>query len=75
MARSQAAPHANEERESSKEISVLGALWPFMKPYWVQMILALFALVLTASLSLTLPLAVRRVVDNFRISDSELLSQ
>ncbi|AZV78944.1 ATP-binding cassette domain-containing protein [Parasedimentitalea marina] len=75
MARSQAAPHANEERDSSKKIGVLGALWPFMKPYWVQMLLALFALVLTASLSLTLPLAVRRVIDNFRISDSELLSQ
>ena len=75
MARSQTAPHANEERESSKKISVLGALWPFMKPYWVLMTLSLFALVLTASLSLTLPLAVRRVVDNFRISDSELLSQ
>ncbi|NIZ63158.1 ABC transporter [Sedimentitalea sp. CY04] len=75
MARSQTAPHANEERESSKKIGVLGALWPFMKPYWVLMTLSLFALVLTASLSLTLPLAVRRVVDNFRISDSEILSQ
>ena len=75
MARSQTAPHAKEERESSKKISVLGALWPFMKPYWVLMTLSLFALVLTASLSLTLPLAVRRVVDNFRISDSEILSQ
>jgi len=75
MARSQAAPHANEERDSSKKISVLGALWPFMKPYRLLMLLAFGALVLTASLSLTLPLAVRRVVDNFRVSDAELLNQ
>ncbi len=75
MARSQAAPHANEERERSKKISVLGALWPFMKPYGLLMVLAFGALVLTASLSLTLPLAVRRVVDNFRVSDTELLNQ
>ncbi|PCJ09464.1 MAG: ABC transporter [Rhodobacteraceae bacterium] len=75
MARSQAAPHAKEERERSKKISVLGALWPFMKPYRLMMLAALCALVLTASLSLTLPLAVRRVVDNFRVSDTELLNQ
>jgi len=75
MARSQAAPNAEEERESSKKISVLGALWPFMKPYRRLMLAAVCALVLTASLSLTLPLAVRRVVDNFRVSDTELLNQ
>ena len=75
MARSQTAPNAQEERESSKKIGVLSALWPFMKPYWLLMTLATCALVLTASLSLTLPLAVRRVVDNFRISDSEVLNQ
>jgi len=46
-----------------------------MKPYRLLMLLAFGALVLTASLSLTLPLAVRRVVDNFRVSDAELLNQ
>ncbi|TLP57642.1 ATP-binding cassette domain-containing protein [Parasedimentitalea maritima] len=75
MARSQVAPNAKEERESSKKISVLGALWPFMKPYRLLMLAATCALVLTASLSLTLPLAVRRVVDNFRVSDTERLNQ
>jgi ATP-binding cassette subfamily B protein len=46
-----------------------------MRPYWLLMFAATCALVLTAGLSLTLPLAVRRVVDNFRISESALLNQ
>ncbi|OIQ36317.1 MAG: ABC transporter [Roseobacter sp. MedPE-SW] len=75
MARNQAAPTTEDERESSKEIGVLGALWPFMRPYRLLMFAATCALVLTAGLSLTLPLAVRRVVDNFRISESALLNQ
>ncbi|WP_122076878.1 ABC transporter transmembrane domain-containing protein [Pseudophaeobacter sp. EL27] len=75
MARNQAAPTTEEERESSREIGVLGALWPFMRPYRLLMFAATCALVLTAGLSLTLPLAVRRVVDNFRISESALLNQ
>jgi ATP-binding cassette subfamily B protein len=44
-----------------------------MKPYKLLMIGATLALILTASMTLTLPLAVRRVVDNFRIEDGELL--
>lgn len=44
-----------------------------MRPYRLLMIGATLALVLTASMTLTLPLAVRRVVDNFRIEDGELL--
>ncbi|WP_234899416.1 ABC transporter transmembrane domain-containing protein [Ruegeria lacuscaerulensis] len=44
-----------------------------MKPYKLLMIGATMALILTASMTLTLPLAVRRVVDNFRIEDGELL--
>lgn len=75
MARNQATPTTEEERESSRKIGVLGALWPFMRPYKVLMFAATCALVLTAGLSLTLPLAVRRVVDNFRISESALLNQ
>jgi ATP-binding cassette, subfamily B, bacterial len=75
MARNQAAPTTQDERESSREIGVLGALWPFLRPYRLLMFAALCALILTAGLSLTLPLAVRRVVDNFRISESALLNQ
>ncbi|WP_281972701.1 ABC transporter transmembrane domain-containing protein [Ruegeria faecimaris] len=67
------APGAAEERARSRKIGVLASLWPFMKPYRLQMIGASLALVLTASMTLTLPLAVRRVVDNFRIEDGELL--
>ncbi|NVK16075.1 MAG: ATP-binding cassette domain-containing protein [Rhodobacteraceae bacterium] len=74
MARRQAAPNAEQEREKSRKIGVLSALWPFMKPYRLLMLAAACALVLTAGLSLALPLAVRRVVDNFRVSDSELLN-
>ncbi len=66
---------ANEEREKSKQIGALAALWPYMRPYWALMIAAVAALVLTACVSLTLPLAVRRVVDNFRTEDSAILDQ
>lgn len=69
-----AAPGGSEEREGSKKIGVLRALWPFMLPYKGLMIGATIALILTAAMSLTLPLAVRRVVDNFRIGDSEVLN-
>jgi len=74
MARNQAAPNAEQERASSRKIGVLSALWPFMRPYRLLMFAATCALVMTAALSLTLPLAVRRVVDNFRVSDAELLN-
>lgn len=64
---------AEEERARSKQIGALAALWPFMRPYRGMMVLALSALVLTASLSLVLPLAVRRVIDNFEAADVALL--
>ncbi|MCE8522522.1 ATP-binding cassette domain-containing protein [Ruegeria pomeroyi] len=73
MARRTTAPVASEERAGSKKVGVLSALWPFMKPYKALMAGALMALVLTASMSLALPLAVRRVVDNFRIENGDLL--
>ncbi|UWR91161.1 ATP-binding cassette domain-containing protein [Phaeobacter inhibens] len=75
MAGNQAVPTADVEREKSRKVGVLSALWPFMRPYRVLMAMATLALVLTAGLSLTLPLAVRRVVDNFRISEAALLNQ
>ncbi|MFS4580339.1 ABC transporter transmembrane domain-containing protein [Phaeobacter sp. C3_T13_0] len=75
MAGNQAIPTADVEREKSRKVGVLSALWPFMRPYSLLMATATLALVLTAGLSLTLPLAVRRVVDNFRISETALLNQ
>jgi len=68
-------PVAREEREKSKQLGGLSALWPFVKPYRGLVVAALMALVLTAGVSLTLPLAVRRVVDNFRLGETELLDK
>jgi len=66
---------AEEERARSKKIGSLQALWPFILPYKVLLFAALGALVLTACVSLTLPLAVRRVVDGFQMGSSELLDK
>ena len=73
MARKPNSQNASEERAKSKQIGVLGALWPYLRPYKGLMIGAGVALILTASMSLALPLAVRRVVDNFRVADGDLL--
>ncbi len=54
-----------EDRELSKRVGSLRALGPFLRPYRAMVIAAGLALVLTASVSLILPLAVRRVVDGF----------
>ncbi len=69
------APGASEERETSRKVGILASLWPFMKPYGPLVFGAIMALILTSGLSLTLPLAVRRVVDNFRTGSSEILDQ
>lgn len=66
-------PAGEQERAKSKKIGALRALAPFMWPYRTLMCAAILALVLTAMLSLTLPLAVRRVVDNFESADLALL--
>ena len=63
------------EREKSKRIGALAALWPFMRPYLPLIIAAMVALTATAIISLILPLAVRRVVDGFDARDSFLLDQ
>ncbi|WP_368186736.1 ABC transporter transmembrane domain-containing protein [Aestuariibius sp. HNIBRBA575] len=66
---------STEDRASSKRIGALRGLWPFMKPYKGLMGGALIALIVTAFISLILPLAVRRVVDNFEGAASGLLNQ
>ncbi len=65
----------SEERATSKRISALKGLWPFMGRYRGLLALALGALVATAVVSLALPLAVRRVVDGFQDGDLALLNQ
>ena len=67
--------HASEERASSRRIGALQALGPFLRPYRLLMAAALVALMLTAAISLTLPLAVRRVVDNYNTAQVTLLDQ
>lgn len=54
-----------EDRPVSRRVGALGSLWPFLRPYKGLLALALTALVVTSAISLILPLAVRRVVDNF----------
>ena len=66
---------AGEEREKSKRVGALRGLAPFLAPYGALMAGALIALVLTATVSLILPLAVRRVVDGFETEVARLLDQ
>ncbi len=66
---------AVKEREKSKKIGALRALVPFLWPYRVLMFCAILALMLTAMVSLAMPLAVRRVVDNFGTANAALLDQ
>jgi len=78
MSESQTKPQpasAQQEREKSRKIGSLGALWPFMRPYRGLMFSAIAALILTASVSLTVPLAVRRVVDGFETETVTLLDK
>ena len=73
---SQPQPMSTEqEREKSRRIGSLRALLPFMLPYRWLMAGALTALVLTAAVSLTIPLAVRRVVDGFETEAVTLLDK
>lgn len=64
-----------DEREKSKEIGALKGLLPFLKPYSGNIAMAMLFLVVTSMISLTLPLAARRVVDNFENGLSPLLNQ
>ncbi len=62
-----------EDRAASKKIGAMGQLWPFVRPYKKMVTLALIALTFTAMISLVMPLAVRRVIDNFDVSDGSVL--
>ncbi|RXV66236.1 ABC transporter [Roseovarius sp. A46] len=63
------------DREKSKRVRALAELWPFLRPYRKLLAAAVSALVLTAAVALMLPMAVRRVVDNFGGEDGALLDQ
>ena len=53
------------ERDKARTVGPLRGLLPFLRPYRALLWGALAALIVTAILSLALPLAVRRVVDGF----------
>jgi len=61
-----------EDRPVGKRVSALRALWPFMKPYRFNMIGAGFALVFTAVISLSLPIAAGQIVDAFGVANGEI---
>ena len=75
MARQPTTVASDQDREKSKRLGALRALWPFLYPYRGLAGLAGLALMLTASVSLILPLAVRRVIDNFSTADGRILDQ
>ena len=66
---------AVEDRPKAKRVGALRGLVPFLWPYRGMMGLAVLALILTAGVSLVLPLAVRRVVDGFNSANVALLDQ
>jgi ATP-binding cassette subfamily B protein len=66
---------AVEDRPKSKRVAALRGLVPFLWPYRGLLGAALLALILTATVSLILPLAVRRVVDGFNDANAALLDQ
>ncbi|WP_333715064.1 ABC transporter transmembrane domain-containing protein [Yoonia sp.] len=61
-----------EDRPAGKRVSALRALWPFIKPYRANLFGAGFALVFTAAVALSLPIAARLVVDTFGLSSAEI---
>ena len=63
----------SKERKPSKELGALSGLLPFLIPYKGLIAAACLALILTAGLSLVLPLAVRRVVDTFNNGNESML--
>ena len=75
MAHGNPAAIVQDDRAKSRKLGSLGALWPFMAPYRGLMVASILALIATATVSLTLPLAVRRVVDNFNVEDGALLDR
>ncbi|MEM7597953.1 MAG: ABC transporter transmembrane domain-containing protein [Pseudomonadota bacterium] len=63
------------EREKSKRVGALMELWPFMRPYKGLMVAATLALLITAGVSLILPLTVGLLVDTFLEGETALLDQ
>ena len=69
------AKSTNSNREKSKNLSHLSGLYQFFLPYKGNLFMATATLLLTAALSLVLPLAVRGIVDSFSNDSVELTNQ
>ena len=68
-----AVPKNSREREKGRSISSLSRLFGFFKPYTLNLTFAALILVATAGISLTFPIAIRRVVDGFFVGSSQLM--
>ncbi|MEM7188721.1 MAG: ABC transporter transmembrane domain-containing protein [Pseudomonadota bacterium] len=68
-------PPADEPRKSSKRISALGGLMPYLAPHRWTIFGVAVALILAAGLTLSLPLALRRIVDGFDQDDYGLIDE
>ncbi|MEM9011470.1 MAG: ABC transporter transmembrane domain-containing protein [Pseudomonadota bacterium] len=62
-----------EERAAARSVLPMRRLLPFLWPYRGLLVAATLALVITAALSLVLPIAVRRVIDGFSGESAALL--
>ena len=63
------------DREKSAKIGPLRGLMPYLKPYTGSIIGVAIALIAAAALTLSLPLALRRVIDGFGASDYGLVDE
>ena len=63
----------NNERDKGRSIISVAMLISFFKPYKINLVLASIILVITAGISLTFPIAIRRVVDGFYSDTTELM--
>ena len=63
----------NSEREKGRNVSSLILLATFFKPYYFNLISACVVLIVTAGISLTFPIAIRRVVDGFFSNTTSLM--
>ena len=66
-------PNRPKERQPSKKLGALSGLLPFLFPYKGLIVASGLALIITAVLSLVLPLAVRRVIDTFENGNESIL--
>ena len=63
----------NTDRDKGKSIISVTLLYSFFKPYLINLLLASVVLVTTAGISLTFPIAIRRVVDGFYSDSTQLM--